>query len=51
MHSLSSLDIKVSFFDDHNIEATKSLFQNLTLQELEESLPKRVADFILLERG
>jgi hypothetical protein len=51
IHSLSSFDVKVSFFDDYNIEATKSLFQNLTLQELEESLPKRVADFILLERG
>jgi hypothetical protein len=51
MHSLSSLDVKVSFFDDHNVEATRSLFQNLTRQELEESLPKKVADFILLERG
>jgi hypothetical protein len=51
MHSLSSLDVKVSFFDDHNVEATRSLFQNLTHKELEESLPKKVADFILLERG
>jgi hypothetical protein len=57
LNSLSSLgsggntDVKMSFFDDINAEPSKSLFENLTRLELEESLPKRVADFILLERG
>ena len=57
LNSLSSLGSgdktpgRMSFFDDINAEPAKSLFEILTPQELQESLSKRVADFILLERG